>query len=43
MTKKVRTYSTEFKAQAVKKIANNNVSATAYSRDGREQAPQAAA
>ncbi len=30
MTKKIRTYSTEFKAEAVKKIANNNgnVSAT---------------
>ena len=31
MTKKVRTYSTEFKAEAVKKIADNNgnISATA--------------
>ena len=31
MTKKIRTYSTEFKAEAVKKIADNNgnVSATA--------------
>ena len=31
MTKKIRTYSTEFKAEAVKKIANNNgnISATA--------------
>ena len=31
MTKKIRTYSTEFKAEAVKKIAENNgnVSATA--------------
>ena len=31
MTNKIRTYSTEFKAEAVKKIANNNgnVSATA--------------
>ena len=31
MTKKIRTYSTEFKAEAVKKIADNNgnISATA--------------
>ena len=29
MTKKIRTYSTAFKAEAVKKIADNNVSATA--------------
>ena len=31
MTKKIRTYSTQFKAEAVKKIANNNgnISATA--------------
>ncbi|WP_201608739.1 transposase, partial [Psychrobacter okhotskensis] len=31
MTKKMRTYSTEFKAEAVKKIADNNgnISATA--------------
>ena len=31
MTKKIRTYSAEFKAEAVKKIANNNgnISATA--------------
>ena len=31
MTKKIRTYNTEFKAEAVKKIANNNgnISATA--------------
>ena len=30
MTKKIRTYSTEFKAEAVKKIADNdgNISAT---------------
>ena len=33
MTKKIRTYSTEFKAEAVKKIADNdgNISATANS------------
>ncbi len=76
MTKKIRTYSTEFKAEAVKKIADNDGDisatakqlgiamqtlsnwhnkatqgklegteqyATAYGRDGREQAPQTTA
>lgn len=32
MTKKIRTYSTEFKTEAVKKIADNNVNISANAK-----------
>lgn len=37
MTKKVRTYSTEFKAEAVKKIADNNGNISATAKQARDR------